>query len=508
MHSFNSPSEVAYSSNALRISPRFKFSSYDLIIQHTGHDILRRVEIYVGFFHMHMSNVAWYFQQYENFIASSSEMLDQTFDRIQNLWNTHVVVWRNKASLDTMCIDDLYNNLKVYEPEVKRMSSSSSSTQNMAFVFSSNNNTCSTNREVNTVEAVNTAYGVSTASTQVNAAYSTNINNLSDAVIFSFFVSQPNSPQLVHEELEQLHPDDMEEMNLIWQMAMLTMRARRFLKKTGRKLIVNGNETIDFDKSNVECYNFHKKRHFARYIDYLGKFDVKADEGFFVGYSLNSKAFRVFNSRTRIVEENLHIRFSESTPNVIGTQSNGFAGTKAIDNVGQARKETKHVKDYILLPLWTADPPFFQDLKSSHDDGSKPLTDDGKKVDEDPSKEMNVMIKRRKIILIALTMLTLTFDFSRDDEDDGAVADINNLDITIQVSPTPTTRIHKDHHLDYVIGDLQSTTQTRKMSKNLEEHRTQKGNSCIKRSKLDRGYAGRASIIQVTRSLNYNGFTK
>ncbi|GJR33822.1 ribonuclease H-like domain-containing protein [Tanacetum coccineum] len=99
-------------------------------------------------------------------------------------------------------------------------------------------------------------------------------------------------------------------------------------------------------------------------IDYLDKFDSKADEGFFVGYSLNSKAFRVFNSRTRIVEENLHIRFSESTPNAVGsgpnwlfdidaltrtmncepivagTRSNGFAGTKASDNAGQARKET------------------------------------------------------------------------------------------------------------------------------------------------------------------------
>ncbi|GKA24988.1 retrovirus-related pol polyprotein from transposon TNT 1-94 [Tanacetum coccineum] len=62
------------------------------------------------------------------------------------------------------------------------------------------------------------------------------------------------------------------------------------------------------------------------------------------------------------------------------------------------------------------------------------------------------------------------FDFSRDDEDDGAEADMNNLDTTIQVSPIPTTRIHKDHPLDQVIGDLQSTTQTRKMSKNLEEH--------------------------------------
>nr|GEZ06291.1 hypothetical protein [Tanacetum cinerariifolium] len=132
----------------------------------------------------------------------------------------------NKADLDTISMDDLYNNLKVYELDIKGMSSSSSSTQNKAFVFS-NNTTSSTNRAVNIAQAVNTAHEVSTASTQVNAAYSTNIDNLSDAVIGSFFTSQPNSPQLVHEDLEQIHPDDIEEMDLRWQMAMLTMRARR-----------------------------------------------------------------------------------------------------------------------------------------------------------------------------------------------------------------------------------------------------------------------------------------
>ncbi|GJT29824.1 hypothetical protein Tco_0910099 [Tanacetum coccineum] len=172
-------------------------------------------------------------QQYENFTAPMLEMLDQTFDRLQKLvsqlelldeklsqeninqkllrslsskWNTHVSRRRNKADLDTMSMDDLYNNLKVYEPEVKGMSSSSSSTQNMAFMSSSNNNTSSTK------EAINTAHGVSTASTQVNAANFTNIDNLSNAVICAFFASQPNSPQLNHEDLQQIHPDDMEEM--------------------------------------------------------------------------------------------------------------------------------------------------------------------------------------------------------------------------------------------------------------------------------------------------------
>ncbi|GKE61388.1 hypothetical protein Tco_1511755 [Tanacetum coccineum] len=149
--------------------------------------------------------------------------------KTQNLspeWNTHAVVWRNKADLETMSMDDLYNNLKVYELEFKGISSSNSSTQNMAFVSSSNNNTSSSNK------AVNAAHGVSTASTQVNTTYSTNIDNLNDVVICSFFVSQPNSPQLAHEDLQQIHPDDIEDMDFRWQMAMLTMRARRFLKNT------------------------------------------------------------------------------------------------------------------------------------------------------------------------------------------------------------------------------------------------------------------------------------
>ncbi|GJW55061.1 putative ribonuclease H-like domain-containing protein [Tanacetum coccineum] len=272
-------------------------------------------------------------------------------------------------------------------------------------------------------------------------------------------------------------------------------------------------------------------------IDHLGKFDGKTDEGFFVGYSLNSQAFRVFNSRTRAVEENFHIRFSESMPNVVGsgpdwlfdidaltrtinyepivagTQSNGFAGTKASDNAGQARKETEPVKDYILLPLWTTDPPYSQDPKSSHNDGSKPSSDDEKKVNVDPRKDSECKDQDKEDNVNSTNNVNTTsnvntvsstvnaagtnvvnavggktsielpfdphmpaledysiFDFLRDDEDDGAVADMNNLDTTIQVSPNTTTRIHKDHPLDQVIRDLQSATQTRKMSKNLEEH--------------------------------------
>ncbi|GJV43770.1 putative ribonuclease H-like domain-containing protein [Tanacetum coccineum] len=724
----------------------------------------------------------------------------------------------------------------------------------MAFVSSSNNNTSNTN------EAVNTTHRVSTASTQVNDAYSTNIDNLSDDVIYAFFASQPNSPQLVYEDLQQIHPDDMEEIDLRWQMAMLIMRARRFLKNTGRKLIVNGNGTISFDKSNVECYNCHKRGHFAReyraprnqdnknkessrrsvpaetstslalvscdglggydwsdqveegpnyelmafsspdsekselmvlgeitirelrkkleivqkekhgiqlnvdkfkhaskslnklveceIVDnckkglgyenynavpppYIGNFmpptpdlsftsldefvndhpkvvrkyddapsieeclsddekeDVsqpknekkivrpsivkkefdqgvidsgcsrhmtgnmsylidyeEIDGGYLIDesqvllrvprknnmYSIDLKnivpkggltclfekstsdesklwhrrlGHLNFKTMNKLVKGNLvrglpsklfendqtcvacqkgkqhrasykskteksislplyllhmdlfgptfvkslkkkmyclvvtddysrftwvlflatkdetngilksfinrienlvdhkvkMIRcdngtefknkemnqfcemkgilrqfsvaktpqqngvaerrnrtlieaarkvslFSESTPNVVGTQSNSFAGTKASDNVGQARKETKPIKDYILLPLWTVDPPFSQDLKSSHNDGSKPSSVMERKVDE-------IHYRYSTVRCLAPNE-----------------SDNDNFEFTTKSKavPIPTTRIHKDHPLDQVIGDLQSATQTRKMSKNLKEH--------------------------------------
>ncbi|GJU10911.1 ribonuclease H-like domain-containing protein [Tanacetum coccineum] len=122
----------------------------------------------------------------------------------------------------------------------------------------SSNSTNSTNG------AVNTAHGVTTTSTQATAVNSTTIDNLSDVVICAFFASQPNSPQLDNEDLQQINPNDLEEMDLRWQMDMLIMRARRFLKNTERKLTVNGNETIGFDKSKVECYNCHKRGHFTR----------------------------------------------------------------------------------------------------------------------------------------------------------------------------------------------------------------------------------------------------
>ncbi|GKD71109.1 putative ribonuclease H-like domain-containing protein [Tanacetum coccineum] len=159
-------------------------------------------------------------QQYENFVASSTEKFLRS---LSQEWTMHTIVWRNKPEIETLSLDDLFNNLKAYESEVKGTSSSTSNSHNVAFLSSSSTN--------NATRAINTAQGVNTANTQ---------------------------------DLQQIDPDDLEEMDLRWNIAMLTARARRFLKNTGRKLDAANKKRIGFDKSKVECFNCQKKGHFAR----------------------------------------------------------------------------------------------------------------------------------------------------------------------------------------------------------------------------------------------------
>ncbi|GJX34349.1 hypothetical protein Tco_0245906 [Tanacetum coccineum] len=629
-------------------------------------------------------------QQYENFTASSSEVLDQTFDRLQKLisqleihgesisqedvnkkflrslspeWNTHTIVWRNKPEIDTLSMDDLYNNLKIYEPEVKGTSSSSTNTQNVSFVFANS----STNG------AVNTTHGATTVSTQATAINSTTIDNLSDAVadgyannegkeileehwkeffcecglaeewsqltlhswltllqVLTLRTSKLNAISyktglesvqarlLVYKKNEFVYEEDIKlrtvKLRLVKQslkhfreringapiieewvsdneeddvpQAMIEKKTFKpsfakieFVKpkqqeKTARKtvnhvdckkkdspcakknivprailtksglVLVNTDRQVNaaHTKTTVNAARpmsylskiahstvkrpIHKNTTFKNSnfnqrvntvkdnnvnivrpkavvnaarpkavvnvaskckpalgfmkpfgcpvtilntIDHLCKFDGKADEGFFVGYSINSKAFRVFNSRIRIVEENLHVQFI-----VAGNQSNGNAGTKVCDDAGKARMET-----------------------SSPDAGFKPSCDDGKKVDEDPRKDseginqekednvnstnnVNAVSTNKVNVAGGKISIKLPDDlnmpsledivYSDDDEDVGAEADKNNLDAFMPVSPIRTTKVNKDHPVEQIIGDLNSTPQTRRMTKNLKEH--------------------------------------
>ncbi|GJT68212.1 ribonuclease H-like domain-containing protein [Tanacetum coccineum] len=190
-------------------------------------------------------------QHYENFVASNIEVIEQTYERLHKL-----ISQLEMHEIETLSLDDLFNNLKAYESEVKGTSSSTTNSHNVAFLSSSSTNSVT--------RAVNIAHDVNTASTQGAADSSTTVENLSDVVIYSFFASQPSILQLDNKDLQQIHPDDLEEMDLRWNIAMLTMRARRFLKNTGRKLDMANKERIRFDKSKVECFNCHKRGHFAR----------------------------------------------------------------------------------------------------------------------------------------------------------------------------------------------------------------------------------------------------
>ncbi|GJY30957.1 hypothetical protein Tco_0414452, partial [Tanacetum coccineum] len=164
-------------------------------------------------------------QMYENFSAPSTKSLDSIFYKLQKIVSQlAILIWRNKPNLDTMSFNDLYNNFKIVEQEVKGTTNSrpSSSSQKMAFVSSPS----STNE-------VNNAYGVSTDNIQVSTAStaSTQVStaNLSDVTVYAFFANQPNGSHLVHEDLEQIHEDDLEEIDLKWQLALLSMRTRSFM---------------------------------------------------------------------------------------------------------------------------------------------------------------------------------------------------------------------------------------------------------------------------------------
>nr|GFA88703.1 hypothetical protein [Tanacetum cinerariifolium] len=173
-------------------------------------------------------------------------------------WRTHTLIWRNKADLKDQSLDDLFNNLKIYEAEIKSSSSTIHTTRNIAFVSSQNTN--STNESVSAVPSV------TAASTKPPAFILLNVDNLSDDVIYSFF---------------------SKEMDLKWQIAMLTMRAQRFLQRTERNL--GANETTSVVKE-AEKKNKAKNRIINKPIRKVGKEEMtKAPNSQPVEYYLKHK---------------------------------------------------------------------------------------------------------------------------------------------------------------------------------------------------------------------------
>ncbi|GJV30493.1 putative ribonuclease H-like domain-containing protein, partial [Tanacetum coccineum] len=478
---------------------------------------------------------------------------------------------RKKANLEVANKSTISLEHIVYKAEIKGQSSSSSNSQNVAFVSSENTSTSS--------------------------------STYADDVMFSFFVNQSNSPQLDNEDLEQIHTDDLEDMDFKWQVAMLTMRVKRFLKKTGRNLNFNGKETVSFDKTKVECYNCHMRGHFARECRaprnqgnrngdasrrivpvetpanalviqdgiekpktvrhgapiiedwdtgsdndnvFRPKSDqtkpkftkinfVKSDENvksvnkenthrqqnsprvaasISTARLVNTAAFklkvndalpktysyfkahspirRAFNQKSAAKTNNLNEKVKTARINNVT-----IAGPKAVVSVavGNGENVVKLAQDQGIFDSgfsrhMTGNKSFLTDYQEvdggfvafagsfkgdplgkfdgKADEGKfdgkadegfysseDAVADDaGKKTNEEPANEG----ERNE------------GSGAYDDEDVGVEADLNNLETTMNVSPIPTTRIHKDHPKDQIIRDINSATQTRRMTKIFEEH--------------------------------------
>ncbi|GJW37448.1 putative ribonuclease H-like domain-containing protein [Tanacetum coccineum] len=224
-------------------------------------------------------------------------------------------------------------------------------------------------------------------------------------------------------------------------------------------------------------------------LDYLGKFDGKSDEGFFVGYSLNSKAFRVYNIRTRKVEESLHIMFLEDKPIIVGvagTNSNDFVDGSLFDS---SSKNTSN-----------DEPQPSSDAKKKDDGVRKESGIDNQERPENSSQDINtvgpsisiastnITTRSLNINTVSPTVTTARSNGSQTEPDmfslgdnatleathgdffgDEIEVDMSNITITYPIPSTPNTRIHKDHSLDYVTGDVQSGAQTRRMAKTLNK---------------------------------------
>ncbi|GJX70248.1 putative ribonuclease H-like domain-containing protein [Tanacetum coccineum] len=240
-------------------------------------------------------------------------------------------------------------------------------------------------------------------------------------------------------------------------------------------------------------------------LDYLGKFDEKLDKGFFVGYSMNSNDFRVYNIRTRKVEKNLLIRFLEDKPIIVGdgpkwlfdidvltksmnyvsvvagTNSNDLVGIKESIGIGHSSKETGSSQDYILMPLWKDGSLFDSSSKNASNDEPQPSSDTGKKDNEGINKESGIDDQERpenstqdvntagpsintastnvntgslNINTVSPTVTTAPLEATHADFfSDETKVDMSNITTTYPVPSTLTIRIHKDHSLDHVIGD-------------------------------------------------------
>ncbi|GJR95364.1 putative ribonuclease H-like domain-containing protein [Tanacetum coccineum] len=306
-------------------------------------------------------------------------------------------------------------------------------------------------------------------------------------------------------------------------------RKNRTLIEAARTMLANSKLPTTFwaEAVSTACYvqnrvlivKPHNKTPYELFRDNLGKFDGKSDEGFFVGYSLSSKAFRVYNTRTRKVQENLHIGFLENKPMIEGngpkwlfdidslTQSmnyvpsvenisNDFAGIHGVSDIVKTSQQDQDNQDCIVMPIWKdasyfddASPRSVADAQIQDQNGLHDEIDDSEKTHDDSSLQNNgtadqqvntarpdINTGSREVSTALPEVNTATPEdlvgpspASEDSHVEDQEIELGNIPQSYEVPTTPHTRIHKDHPIEHVIGDVQSSVQTRRMKTSYSE---------------------------------------